>query len=491
MHLGCEVGDRIAIVLPQRVENAIAHVAAHKLGAVSLPLSVLFGKEALQHRLADSGARVVIASTEHAETLSNLSLQLPDLQHVLLCDIDGDNSLPATGMPATGDFWQLIEEFETEFTCVNTRADDPACLIYTSGTTGPPKGALLAHRSLIGYLPGFELSLDFFPQADDIFFTPADWAWTGGLFDGLLPTLYYGMPIVGYDYRKFQPEKILDLLSRQKVTCGFFPPTALKMLRAVNDIKKTYPLYLRSIMSGGEMVGEELLEWADLELGVVINEMYGQTEHNFTVGNCAAIMPPRPGSMGKAYPGHKLEILNDDGSVAATGNSGEIVVHRHDAAHFLGYWNQAEATQNKYSGDWFHTGDVGFRDSDGYLWFTGRKDDVISSSGYRIGPGEIEDSILKHPAVLQVAVVGVPDPEGIRGDIVKAFIVLRDNFQSSQSLKEEIKSTVRRQLSAHEYPRQVEFIDSLPITTTGKVRRLELRARDKARQETGLDPFNN
>jgi len=195
--------------------------------------------------------------------------------------------------------------------------------------------------------------------------------------------------------------------------------------------------------------------------------------------------------MGKAYPGHKLEILNDDGSVAAVGDNGEIVVHRNDAAHFLGYWNQPEATQKKYSGDWFHTGDVGFRDSDGYLWFTGRKDDVITSSGYRIGPGEIEDSILKHPAVLQVAVVGVPDPAGIRGDIVKAFIVLRDNFQPSETLGEDIKSTVRHQLSAHEYPRQVEFIDSLPITTTGKVRRLELRARDKARREAGLDPSNN
>jgi len=490
-HLGCKAGDRFAIVLPQRVETAIAHVAAHKLGAVSLPLSVLFGAEALQHRLADSGAKVVIASADHAETLSKLSLQLADLQHVLLCDIDIDNSSPAAGAPAAVDFWQLIDDFEFEFTCVNTRADDPACLIYTSGTTGPPKGALLAHRSLIGYLPGFELSLNFFPQADDVFFTPADWAWTGGLFDGLLPTLFYGMPIVGYDYRKFQPEKILDLLSRQKVTCGFFPPTALKMLRSVNDIKKAYSLYLRSIMSGGEMVGEGLLQWADLELGVVINEMYGQTEHNFTIGNCAAIMPPKPGSMGKAYPGHKLEILNDDGSVAAVGDNGEIVVHRNDAAHFLGYWNQPEATQKKYSGDWFHTGDVGFRDSDGYLWFTGRKDDVITSSGYRIGPGEIEDSILKHPAVLQVAVVGVPDPAGIRGDIVKAFIVLRDNFQPSETLGEDIKSTVRHQLSAHEYPRQVEFIDSLPITTTGKVRRLELRARDKARREAGLDPSNN
>ena len=247
-HLGCKVGDRIAIVLPQRVETAIAHLAAHKLGAVSLPLSVLFGTEALQHRLADSGAKVVIASADHAETLSNLSLQLPDLQHVLLCD--GENS-----SSAAVDFWQLIDDFGPAFNCVDTRADDPACLIYTSGTTGPPKGALLAHRSLIGYLPGFELSLNFFPQSNDVFFTPADWAWTGGLFDGLLPTLFYGMPIIGYDYRKFQPEKILDLLSRQKVTCGFFPPTALKMLRSVNDINKSYQLYLRSIMSGGEMVG--------------------------------------------------------------------------------------------------------------------------------------------------------------------------------------------------------------------------------------------
>ena len=489
-HLGCSTGDRVAIVLPQRVETAIAHIAAHKLGAVSLPLSVLFGSEALQHRLADSGAKVVIASADHATTLSNLSSQLPQLQHVVLCDSDSDSDSHEETSDMYG-FWQLIDGFEPEFTCVETRADDPACLIYTSGTTGPPKGALIAHRSMIGNLPGFELSLDFFPQADDVFFTPADWAWTGGLFDGLLPTLFYGMPVVGYDYRKFQPLQILNLLSRLKVTCGFFPPTALKMLRSVKDIRKSYPLQLRSIMSAGEMVGEELFEWARLELGVVINEMYGQTEHNYMVGNCSSIMPPKPGSMGKAYPGHRLEVLNEDGTFAAVGESGEFVAHQNDAVHFLGYWKQPEATQKKYSADWFHTGDVGYKDSEGYLWFTGRKDDVITSSGYRIGPGEIEDSILKHSAVLQVAVIGVPDPAGIRGDIVKAFVVLRDGFDSSQTLAEDIKNTVRKQLSAHEYPRQVEFIDSLPITTTGKVRRLELRARENARREANLDLKNN
>ncbi len=484
---GCKPGDRVAIVLPQQLETALAHIAAHKLGAVSLPLAVLFGIDALLHRLSDSCATIVIADQQHLDNLLALSQQLPSLRTVIVCGdqplVEADTRKLSSGVGespvAVKNFWQEIERLPVEaeqFDPVKTKANDPACLIYTSGTTGLAKGALLAHRSILGNLPGFELSLEFFPYANDVFFTPADWAWTGGLYDGLFPTLFYGKPIIGYRYRKFDPEDVLALLQRHQVTCGFFPPTALKMLRTVDGIEHEYDLALRAIMSGGETLGTELISWAKRSLGVSLNEMYGQTEHNFMVGNCSKIAAVKSGSMGRPYPGHRVEIMRADGRFASPGEEGELVAHAQDAVHFLGYWQQPDATQEKYTGEWFHTGDVGFKDEDGYIWFAGRKDDVISSSGYRIGPGEIEDCILKHPAIAQVAVIGVPDPDGLRGDIIKAFIVLREGITASDSLSDEIKLSVREQLSAHEYPREIEFIDALPLTVTGKVRRVELRA---------------
>ncbi|MDO6459161.1 AMP-binding protein [Granulosicoccaceae sp. 1_MG-2023] len=467
--LGVQRGDRVAIVLSQRIETALTHVAAHKLGAVSLPLSVLFGPDALLYRLQDSGARVLVTTAEIAAKVELLRAQLPQLEQVLVCD----NA--AAAPDGAVDFWNALKQAPTDFNTVQTRAEDAALLIYTSGTTGPPKGALIAHRGLLGNLPGFELSLNFFPQPDDVFYTPADWAWTGGLLDGLLPSWYYAKPIVGFECGKFDPVRVLQLLQDYKVTTGFFPPTALKMLRAVADIPQRFDLHLRAMMSAGETVGEELYHWARETFGIEINEMCGQTEHNYMIGNCSAIMPVRPGSMGKAYPGHRVEVMDEDGQLLAPGKHGEFVAHRDDAVHFLGYWQRPEATAAKYSGDWFRTGDVGYRDEDGYLWFTGRADDVISSAGYRIGPGEIEDCLLRHPAVLQAAVIGVPDPEGLRGDIVQACLVLRPGITPSDKLRGDIQALVKRNLAAYEYPRSIVFVDELPMTTTGKIRRNVLR----------------
>ena len=470
--LGVQRGDRVAIVLPQRIETACTHVAAHKLGAVSLPLSVLFGPEALLYRLQDSGARVLVTTREVAAKVEALRDELPQLETVLVCDAGGS---PAGQAPTERDFWGLVNGASARFATMRTKADDAALLIYTSGTTGPPKGALIAHRGLIGNLTGFELSQNFFPQDDDVFYTPADWAWTGGLLDGLLPTWYYAKPIVGYECGKFNAERVLQLMQDYKVTTGFFPPTALKMLRAVPDINKRFTLHMRAMMSAGETVGEELFYWAKQTFGFDINEMCGQTEHNYMIGNCSAIMPVRPGSMGKAYPGHRVEVIDDDGKLLPPGETGEFVAHKDDAVHFLGYWQREEATARKYTGDWFHTGDVGYRDEDGYLWFTGRADDVISSAGYRIGPGEIEDCLLRHAAVLQAAVIGVPDPDGLRGDIVQACLVLRQGIAPSDALRRDIQALVRKNLAAYEYPRSIVFMDELPLTTTGKVRRNVLR----------------
>ncbi len=466
---GVEPGDRVAIVLPQTIETVIAHLAIFKLGAVSLPLAILFGPEALEFRLRDSGARVAITHSSRYDDVRALQAALPDLQSVIGCRCGETRD----------EFWRLLERGVEDLEIAATAADDPACLIYTSGTTGPPKGALVAHRAVIGNFTGFEMSQNFFPQAGDCFWTPADWAWTGGLWDALLPALNYGVPIVAYEGGGFDAERACRLMADYGVTNAFIPPTAQKMLRALPDLKTAYDLKLRAIMSAGEQVGEELIHWGRDALDLTINEMWGQTEFNYIVGNCSAIMPPKPGSMGKPYPGHRVDVIDADGRVMADNEEGELAAWCDDPVMFLGYWNNPEATREKITANWFRTGDVGYRDADGFLWFVGRKDDVISSAGYRIGPGEIEDSLLKHPAVLQAAVIGKPDE--LRGQIVKAFIVLAPGQEPSPELADEIRQSVRRRLSAHEYPREVEFIDELPMTTTGKVRRIDLRAREQNR----------
>jgi acetyl-CoA synthetase len=464
--LGIKPQDRVAIVLSQRVETALAHLACYKLGAIALPLSILFGPDALSYRLQDSGAAVVITDRTQRDVIQELQAGLPDLKHVI----------GVRSGPEASEFWHLLEKASDQVPIARTRADDPALLIYTSGTTGPPKGALVAQRAILGNLTGFELSHDFFPQPDDLFWTPADWAWTGGLWDALLPAWYYARPVLAYEGGKFDPEKACHLMAKYAVRNAFIPPTALKMMRPVSGIREKYGVRLRSVMSAGESVGEELIHWGREALGLTINEMWGQTEFNYLVGNCAAIMEVRPGSMGKPYPGHMVDVIDPEGHVLPAGETGELAARTNDPVMFLGYWNKPDATRHKIKNEWFCTGDMGVRDGDGYLWFVGRTDDVISSAGYRLGPGEIENCLLKHPAVLQAAVIGKPDK--LRGAIVKAFIVLAPGHAPDQSLKEEIQSSVRQRLAAFEYPREIEFIDALPMTTTGKVRRVELRGRE-------------
>ena len=471
--LGVKRGDRVALILPQRPETAIAYMAVFQMGAIALPLSHLFGPEALEYRMAHAEASVALVEPTTIANLWAVKDRLPGLKHVI-----GVGGARAAGLHVYED---LISKSASEFSCLDTNSDDPCLIIYTSGTTGAPKGALQAHRLLIGNLPGFIYSHDFFPQPGDIFWSPADWAWAGGLFDALLPTWYFGLPILGYRGR-FDAERAYYLLQKYGVRNSFLFPTALKlMMKAVPGPKAKYRLDLRSIMSAGESVGATVIEWAREQLGVTINEMFGQTEINYVVGNCQAAWPVKPGSIGRPYPGHRVAVIDDRGNEVARGELGEIAIDRkNDPVFFLEYWKNPQATRDKFIGGWGCTGDQGRMDEDGYLWYQGRSDDVIKSSGYRIGPAEIESCLVKHPAVANAAVIGKPDEA--RGAIVKAFIVLQPGQKPSASLVDEIQKHVRGRLAPYEYPREIEFIDALPMTTTGKVQRKELRKREQAKQ---------
>jgi acetyl-CoA synthetase len=467
--LGVKRGDRVAILLPQRPETAIAYIAIFQMGAIALPLSHLFGPDALEYRLEHAGASVAIAESSTLPNLLAVRDRLTQLKHVIGVEVRE---------AGVHDWNSLLQKGSSSFEKANTAANDPALIVYTSGTTGPPKGALKAHRVMLGNVPGFVHSHDFFPQKGDMFWSPADWAWTGGLMDALLPSWLFGIPILGYRGR-FDAERAYYLLEKYGIRNSFLFPTALKlMMKAVPNPKSKYQLNLRSIMSAGESVGVTVIEWAREQLGVTINEMFGQTEINYVVGNCQAAWPVKPGSIGRPYPGHRVAVIDEHGTEVPRGELGEIAVHRKDdPVFFLEYWKNPQATKDKFIGDWGCTGDQGRMDEDGYLWYQGRSDDVIKSSGYRIGPAEIESCLVKHPAVANAAVIGKPD--ATRGAIVKAFVVLQAGFSGSEKLVEEIQDHVRGRLAPYEYPREIEFIDALPMTTTGKVQRKELRKREE------------
>lgn len=473
--LGVAAGDRVAVLLPQAPETAIAHIASYKLGAIAVPLFGLFGPEALQYRLGDSGARVALTNAEGAAKLAGIRAGLPALGHVLSFDGGGD----------LADLAQVLARQSENFNAAPTRAEDPALIIYTSGTTGQPKGALHAHRVLLGHLPGVEMSHDLLPQQGDRIWTPADWAWIGGLLDVLLPALHHGVPVVARRFQKFTGEAAFQLLQDFRVRNAFLPPTALKIMRAVPAPERRWRFALRSVASGGETLGAALIDWGRRVFGITINEFYGQTECNMIVSSCGRLMPARPGSMGRAVPGHHLAIVDAAGQELPRGREGNIAVRRRDPGPdpvmFLGYWNNPQATAAKFAGDWLLTGDTGRMDEQGWITFIGRDDDVITSAGYRIGPGEIEDCLLGHPAVRLAGVVGKPDEA--RTEIVKAYVVLKDGHAPTPELASEIQAHVKARLAAHEYPREVEFVGELPMTTTGKIIRRELRARAAAEVE--------
>ena len=461
---GVKPEDRVAILLPQSFETAIAHAGIYKLGAIALPLALLFGVEALEYRLRDAGAVAVVTNRFGYEKIAAIRRQLPDLKTVVLVDGEGQDTIG---------FAALAQTPAHGFTAADTVPDDPAMMIYTSGTTGPPKGALHGHRVLLGHVPGFQFHQAFMPQPGDRMWTPADWAWAGGLLNALLPSLFLGVPVVSSPGQKFDPHMAFRILDEMEVRNAFIPPTALRLMKAVDNPRALYRLNLRTIGSAGESLGRETWEQASAAFGVPVNEFYGQTECNIVLSSAANLGVLKPGSMGKPAPGHEVAIIDGTGGRLPAGTVGQVAVRRPDPVMFLGYWNNEAATAAKFIGDWMTTGDQGIEDEEGYITFFGRDDDVITSSGYRIGPGEIEDCLAGHPAVQLAAAIGKPDP--VRTEIVKAYVVLRSDYVASAELAADIRDWVKTRLSMHEYPREIEFLDSLPLTTSGKVIRRLLR----------------
>ena len=472
-------GDRVALILPQRRETVVAHLAVYQMGAIAVPLSFLFGPDALEYRLDNSGARVALVDPQSLPNIAPVRARLPRLSHVIGC-------AGARGADLV-EYDDAVGRASPRFDPVGTRADDPALIVYTSGTTGPPKGALMPHRCLIGNLPGFVASHDGYPKPRDLFWSPADWAWTGGIMDALLPTLYFGQPIVGYRGR-FDAERALRLVEKYQVRNTFLFPTALKLImKAFPRPRERFDVDLRTIMSAGESVGTTVFEWARDALGVTINEMFGQTEMNYIVGNSSSNWPAKAGSMGRPYPGHRVAVVDDEGREVARGDTGDVALNRiapdgtPDPVFFLEYLGNEQATRGKYVGDWCRTGDMASMDEDGYLWYQGRADDMFKVAGYRVGPSEIENCIVKHPAVANAAVIPIPDET--RGNVVKAFVVLAAGHAADKALEEDIQQHVRKFLAPYEYPKEIEFLDALPMTTTGKVQRKVLREREAEKRK--------
>mgnify|MGYP006242226349 FL=1 len=472
-HFHLEANARVGIILGQCPETAVAHMACFKSGKISIPLFNLFGTEALHYRLLNSRASLVICDNIGLNKIFEIKDRLPDLKKIICIDSNDEKS-------NVFNFKKLLEQASDSYITKKTKASDPALIIYTSGTTGGPKGALLPHRTLLGHIPGVEIPHEFLSSSEpvtDLFWTPADWAWIGGLFDVLLPAWHFGIPVVSYRSQKFDPEVTFDLISKLEIKNTFLPPTALKMMKSFNPSKTVKNLKLRTVGSGGEALGEDLLEWGKQILGVGINEFYGQTECNLTVSNCGAIMPTKQGSIGKPVPGHEVNIINKNGElIKEPGLDGEIIVKSDTPVSFLKYWENDKATKQKVKDGWLYTGDFAYKDEEGYFYFKGREDDIINTSGYRVGPSEVEDAVISHPKVSMVAVIGIPDK--LRGQVIKAFVVPMDHnnvLTQNEILKKSIQNHVKLKLAAHEYPRLIEFVYELPLTTTGKIIRKDLR----------------
>lgn len=469
-------GDRVAIMVPQKPANLFTHLACWKLGAISVPLSVLFGTDATSYRLDDCGAAVVVADERVLEPVGRARDDCPALEHVVGVDATAEDAADVT-------FADLASGQPRGFDIADTTAETPAILMYTSGSTGPPKGVLHRHGVWVGQCPAYAMYYGQGDVAENILdhlvvYGHADWAWIGTLGFTAFPAWHYGRPIVGFPQRGFDPELSFEILEEFGVTHAMFVPTALRMIMAAGVDPRDYDLDLEAIMSGSEPVTPEIMAWVEASFdGVTLNETYGQTEITVPIGNCATWFDPQPGSMGKPVPGSEVRLLDPEaGGPVESDVIGEIALRR-DPNHpgvFEQYWHDPEGTADATGDGWHLTGDLATVDDDGYYWFESRADDLIITSGYRVSPNDVEKTILEHEAVTQAGVVGVPDDR--RGTIIKAYV--ESTAEDRGALAGEIKTLVRERMAEYAYPREVEVLESLPKTVTGKIRRAELRERE-------------
>ena len=467
--LGYDRGDFIALHTGHRPETAIAHMAIARLGAVAVTLSQLYGPDTLAHALEDCRSGVLITAPDAWQRLrAERSAAFPHLRHIL------------TREPQAGeiDLAEALADSGAGFRPDYGGAADPALLMYSSGSTGKPKGILHGHRVLAAYTPSinlfFNLSMD---QPDAVFWSPSDWAWVGGLLDMLFPAWMAGRP-VATSLDRFRADRAYAFMARHRVTHCFLAPTAIKRLAETPDPRAHHDLALRVICTGGEALAGETLEWAERALGVVCNEFYGMTEVNHLIGNCAALYPRRAGSMGRAYPGHEVHLVDEAGAPVPDGTPGEIVTRADSPTRYLGYLHAPKTEAEMRLGPWLRTRDLAVRDGDGYFWYKGRADDLIKSSGFRIGPAEIEECLIAHPSVAEAAVIGKSDAE--RGAIVKAIIRPAPGTAGDATLAETLKAHVRARLGGYKAPREIVFAESFPMTSSGKIDRRALRAAEEA-----------
>nr|BBJ04180.1 acetyl-CoA synthetase [Marinobacter nauticus] len=471
-HHGVKKGDRVAIHTGFRPETALGHLACHKLGAIVVTLSHLYGPRMIEHVLTDSGASVLITEDNVWRGLRG-QLTVPDSLRMTVVSGSVDREVMS--------FESLNQPLPGNFEPERTLADDPALLMYTSGSTGMPKGMLHAHRILHAYSPTISMFYNLELETRDcVCWTPADWAWVGGLLDLLLPAWKHGHTVISSAHR-FDGRWALEFMVRHGVTHTFMPPTALKRIAELDPESVPEGLVLRVICTGGEPLPGETLKWLEKHLGVVCNEFYGLTEVNHLVGNCQALYTAREGSMGRAYPGHSTSIIDAQGQPVPVGEVGEIAAREDDPTRFLGYWRQSEKTQALVDGIWMRTGDLARQDEDGYFWYQGRSDDLILTAGHRVGPAEVEDTLLSHHSVAEAAVIPRPDPE--RGQIVVALVRLREGVEASEALKKQLQHWVKKELAAYKYPRDVRFVAEFPLTSSGKISRKQLAAEEKAAYE--------
>jgi acetyl-CoA synthetase len=449
---GVERSDRVAVVLPPGPETAAVFLGTWKLGAVLLSMSVLYGDEGIRHRLADSEPTVLVTDAANA---GRFDASLVD--RVLVID-DGDG---------------LLHGAPTDPILVDTAADEPAQLYYTSGTTGLAKGIVHAHRYILGHE---EFTWSHEVQPGELFHGMGEWAWAAGIAPLLGPWRLGAVQCVYQRAGGFDPAEQLDFLSRHEVTNVFTTPTAMRAMMTLRDAGARFPQRFRRVCSAGEPLNPEAIRWFREQYGVTVLDYYGLTESYPLVGNFPW-MEVREGSMGKPMPGWEVAILDEDERPVAQGERGEICLRARTNPHYpLGYWRRPQESEEAFGGEWFHTKDAASQDADGYYWYEGRADDVIIAAGYRIGPFEVESVCLEHPAVREAAAVASPDP--VKGNVVKAFVVLAAGHEPSDALAASIRRHVRGRLSAYAYPRLIEFVDDLPKTLTGKIRRIELRQRE-------------